>query len=243
MCGRYTVTSTLSQLLAGLGLDSLEVPESADPVAERFNVAPTQPVLVVTPGREGAKARVVRWGLIPYWSKDPASEPLRINARAESLTQRPAFRRLVEDHRSRCLVLADGWYEWLKAEDPRRPRRPMHFTLPDRRPFAFAGLWNTWRSPEGERLPSCTIVTGPANRIGGAVHDRMPVVLPDAPRRAAWLDPSLDAAGVAPLLEPLADELTEVHAASMRVNAATHDAPDCLDGDDQPEDPQLTLSI
>jgi putative SOS response-associated peptidase YedK len=244
MCGRYTVTPSLSQLLAGLGLDDLEVPESSEPVVERFNVAPTQPVLVVTAGKDGQpKARVVRWGLIPYWSRDPRKGPLRINARSESLAERPAFRGLVEDHRSRCLVLADGWYEWLKAEDPKQPRRPMHFTLPGRRPFAFAGLWNTWKSPDGERLPSCTIITGPANGIGRAVHDRMPVALPDAERRAAWLDPALDAAGAAPLLEPLPDALTEVHAASTRVNAATYDAPDCLDADDEPEQHQLALSI
>jgi putative SOS response-associated peptidase YedK len=245
MCGRYTVTPNLAQLLAGLDLDDVEVPESSDPVVERFNVAPTQPVLTVVSGKEGSapRGRIMRWGLIPYWSKDPKKEPLRINARVESLTERPAFRELVEDHRSRCLVLADGWYEWLKAEDPKQPRKPMHFTVPDRRPFAFAGLWNTWKSAEGERLASCTIVTGPANRIGAAVHDRMPVVLAGAQERTAWLDPSLDAAGVIPLLTPLPDELTEVHRASKRVNAATYDAPDCLDEDADEEEAQLTLSI
>jgi putative SOS response-associated peptidase YedK len=243
MCGRYTITPTLSQLLAGLDLDSVNVPESSDPIVERFNVAPTQPVLVVASGQDGPRAKVVRWGLIPYWSKDPKREPLRINARRESLTERPAFRRLVEDHRSRCLVLADGWYEWLKAEDPKQPRRPLHFTLPDRRPFAFAGLWNTWKSDDGERLPSCTIITGPANAIGARIHDRMPVVLPGAEQRAAWLDPALDAAAVAPLLEPLDDELLQVHPASRRVNAATYDAPDCLDADDEPDETQLTLAI
>jgi putative SOS response-associated peptidase YedK len=243
MCGRYTITPTLSQLLAGLDLDSLEVPESSEPIVERYNVAPTQEVLVVATGKDGPRAKVVRWGLIPYWSRDPKKEPLRINARRESLTERSAFRDLIGDSRSRCLVLADGWYEWLKAEDPKQPRRPMHFTLDGRRPFAFAGLWNTWKSPDGERLASCTIVTGPANRIGAAIHDRMPVVLPGAGERAAWLDPSLDAAGVAPLLEPLADDLTHIQPASKRVNAATYDAPDCLDADDEPEETQLTLSI
>jgi putative SOS response-associated peptidase YedK len=120
----------------------------------------------------------------------------------------------------------------------------MHFALPDRRPFAFAGLWTTWRSPEGERVGSCTIITGPANRVGAAVHDRMPVVLPGAEERAAWLDPALDAAGVLPLLEPLDDALTQVRPASKRVNAAAYDAPDVLDPDDDAEDEtQLTLAI
>jgi putative SOS response-associated peptidase YedK len=241
MCGRYTVTPTLSQLLAGLDLDAVNVPESSDPVAERFNVAPTQPVLIVVGGEDGPRAKVVRWGLIPYWSKDPKKEPLRINARMESLTERPSFRGLVDDARSRCLVLADGWYEWLKAEDPKQPRRPMHFTLPERRPFAFPGLWNTWKSADGERTPSCTIITGPANRVGAPIHDRMPVVLPDAGSRAAWLDPTLDAQGIAPLLAPLADDLLHVHPASRRVNAATYDAPDCLEPDDEPEPAQLSL--
>ncbi len=244
MCGRYTITPTLSQLLAGLDLDAVNVPESSEPIVERFNVAPTQPVLAVVGGDDGPRGKVMRWGLIPYWSKDPRKEPLRINARVESLTERPAFRGLVGDSRSRCLVLADGWYEWLKAEDPKQPRRPMHFALHERRPFAFAGLWNTWKSPDGERLQSCTIITGPANRTGAPIHDRMPVVLPGADERAAWLDPSLDATGVRPLLGPPADDLLEVHPASKRVNAATYDAPDCLDADgDPPEEPQLTLAI
>jgi len=243
MCGRYTITPTLSQLLAGLDLDAVQVPESSEPVVERFNVAPTQPVLAFTSGEDGPRAKVLRWGLIPYWSKDPKKEPLRINARMESLTERPAFRELVGDARSRCLVPADGWYEWLKAEDPKQPRQPVHFALPGRRPFAFAGLRSAWRSPDGERIGSCTIITGPANRVGGGVHDRMPVVLPGPEERAAWLDPSLDAAAVMPLLGPLADELTEVHRASRRVNAASYDAPDCLDpdDDDQPEEAQLSL--
>jgi putative SOS response-associated peptidase YedK len=242
MCGRYTVTPTLSQLLAGLDLDDVQVPESNDPVVERFNVAPTQPVLAVVRRKEGIEGRIMRWGLIPYWSKDPKKEPLRINARVESLTERPAFRELIEDHRSRCLVLADGWYEWVKAEDPKQPRRPMHFAMPGRQPFAFPGLWNTWKSPEGDRLASCTIITGPANKVGAPIHDRMPLVLPGPEERAAWLDPALDAAGVAPLLGPLPDELTEVHRASKRVNAATYDAPDCLDEDEDDEE-QLALSL
>ena len=247
MCGRYTVTPTLSQLLAGLDLDDVQVPESSEPVVERFNVAPTQPVLTVVAGKDGGapRGKIMRWGLIPYWSRNPAKEPLRINARRESLTERPAFRELVGDARSRCLVLADGWYEWVKAEDPKQPRRPMHFTVDDRRPFAFPGLWNTWKSREGERLASCAIITGRANRIGQAIHDRMPVVLATAEERAAWLDPALDAAGVAPLLAPLAEELTTVHRASRKVNAATYDAPDCLDedGDDEQDESQLTLAV
>ena len=243
MCGRYTVTPTLSQLLSGLDLDSVQVPESSDPVVERFNVAPTQPVLAVAAGKdgEGPRGKILRWGLIPYWSKDPKKEPLRINARSESLTERPSFRELVGDHRSRCLVLADGWYEWLKAEDPKQPRKPVHFTLPGRRPFAFPGLWSSWKSPEGDRVQSCTIITGPANRIGHAIHDRMPMVLATAEERAAWLDPTLDAAGVAPLLTPLKDDLTEIHRASKRVNAATYDAPDCLEEDEDDEEAQLSL--
>src|SRR4051812_9056985 len=106
------------------------------------------------------------------------------------------------------------------------------------------GLRSTWTSPEGERIGSCTIITGPANRVGGGVHDRMPVVLPGPEERAAWLDPALDAAAVMPLLGPLPDELTRVQRASTRVNAATYDAPDCLNPDeDPPQETQLTLAI
>jgi putative SOS response-associated peptidase YedK len=231
MCGRYTITPTLDQLIAGFGGDLRGIDTSA-PIAERYNVAPTQDVLAVVTGREGPEARALRWGLVPHWVPDLAGEPLRINARAETLTERPAFRDLVATERGRCLVIADGFYEWIRAEDAGQPRRPLHFTLAERAPFAFAGLWTRWRGEGDRRIASCTIVTTAANAVVAPAHDRMPVILADPAERAAWLDPSLDGQGVAPLLRPLEDGLLHAQRASSRVNAASHDAPDCLVDDD-----------
>jgi putative SOS response-associated peptidase YedK len=241
VCGRYTNTPTLPQLVAALG-EALDVPGSPD-VYERFNVAPTQDVLAVVADRHGRRPAALRWGLVPHWSKGRGDGPLRINARAESAHERPAFASLLESSRGRCLIIADGFYEWVRAEDPRRPRRPLHFALAERRPFAFAGLWTTWRPPDGgDPVRSCTILTTAANRVVAPAHDRMPVILADAGEREAWLDASLDAAGVAPLLRPLPDDALQARRASARVNAATYDAPDCLDEDDpEPEPAQLSL--
>jgi putative SOS response-associated peptidase YedK len=231
MCGRYTITPTLDQLIAGFGGDPGGIDTSA-PIAERYNVAPTQDVLAVVAGSDGPRAKVLRWGLVPHWVPDLAGEPLRINARAETLTERPAFRDLVATERGRCLVVADGFYEWIRAEDAAQPRRPLHFSLDERRPFAFAGLWTRWRGEGDRRIDSCTIVTTAADAVVRPAHDRMPVILADPAERAAWLDPSLDAAGVAPLLRPLEGGLLQARRASARVNAASHDAPDCLVDDD-----------
>jgi putative SOS response-associated peptidase YedK len=233
MCGRYTITPTLDQIIAGFG-GTLSTLERTAPVTERYNVAPTQDVLAVVAGRdgEGPRAMTLRWGLIPHWVPDPSGEPLRINARAETLTERPAFRDLVASERGRCLVVADGFYEWIRAEDAGQPRRPLHFSLAGRAPFAFAGLWTRWRGEGDQRVASCTIITTEANRVVAPAHDRMPVILADPAEQAAWLDPTLDAAGVAPLLRPLEGGLLHAQRASARVNAARHDAPDCLVDDD-----------
>jgi putative SOS response-associated peptidase YedK len=129
--------------------------------------------------------------------------------------------------------VADGYYEWLRPEDPKAPRIPMHMALADRRPFAFAGLWSWWTPPTGqpdggERLATCTIVTTAANATVAAVHDRMPVMLCDDASRAAWLDPALDGAGVAPLLAPLAEGQLTVAPANPLVNSHVNDGPECL---------------
>jgi putative SOS response-associated peptidase YedK len=126
-----------------------------------------------------------------------------INARAETLDQRPAYRRLVARSDNRCLVLADGWYEWQRPEDPRQPKRPLHFSLPGGGPFCFAGLWTRWTAPDGQLVPSCTIITCEPNELARPVHDRMPVVFADPELWQSWLHPSLDSTAARELLAPL----------------------------------------
>lgn len=231
MCGRFTNTPKQADL-ARVFPEAAGVRDAA--LFERFNVAPTQEVLSIVAAKDGQRRMGgLRWGLVPFWADDPKIGARMINARAETLATKPAFRDLVARGRSRCLIVADGYYEWLRPEDPKAPRVPMHFSLPDRRPFAFAGLWTWWRPKHGtggqERLATCTIVTTAANAVAGRFHDRMPVILADPEAQAAWLDPSLDAAGVAPLLAPLPDGLLRVARANPCVNAHVHDGPECLD--------------
>src|SRR5581483_10743636 len=134
--------------------------------------------------------RLLRWGLVPRGARDVKVGNRMINARVETVLRRGAFASLIADAAHRALVPADGWYEWLKAEDRRQPRQPFHFTVDDGAPFAFAGLWTTARI-EGEPLSTFTIITGPPNRVAASVHDRMPVVLAGPQAEAAWLSPDV----------------------------------------------------
>lgn len=191
--------------------------EKAPPGLGRYNVAPTQEVLVVRahpdPERAAAgerEARLMRWGLVPRWAKDLKVGYRMINAKAEGLTESRAYAPLVGKFRHRCLIVADGFYEWMKAEDPKQPRRPWRFTVDGGEPFAFAGLCTRkeWDDP-AERgwddgwLYSATIVTTRPNEVVAPVHDRMPVILPGPEAEAAWLDPGLEAEDAVALCGPL----------------------------------------
>jgi putative SOS response-associated peptidase YedK len=195
---------------------------------ERFNVAPTQQVLAIVQNRDGRAARLLRWGLVPFWAKRVNTGLTMINARAETLSGSSTYGGLVERGSHRCLVPADGFYEWMKAEDPRQPRRPLRFSLTGGASFCFAGLWTTWRGAGDERVASCTIVTTAANGLVAPVHDRMPVVLAESDSWEAWLDPALDAGAVAPLLSPLPAERMSVAPANPAMNSPDYDEPDSL---------------
>jgi len=169
MCGRYTITINADTVRQDLGL--AEMPADYQP---RYNVAPTQPVAVVADADE-RKAEWMRWGLIPYWAKDPTIGSRLINARSETIHEKPAFKNAFA--KRRCLVLADGFYEWQKGAGPKGRSQPYFFRRKDGSPFAFAGLWEFWRSPEGEEVRSCTIITCDANELVKPVHDRMPAML------------------------------------------------------------------
>jgi putative SOS response-associated peptidase YedK len=229
VCGRFTNTQRKSdeiqqKLAAKLGIEQ----PAGERGFERFNIAPTQEVLAVVEDAQGRRMDPLRWGLVPRWAKDLKVGYRTINARSETLDERPAYRGLVRHSRHRCLILADGYYEWQKPEDPRQPRRPLHFSLAEGEPFFFAGLWTCWSAPDGGLVPSCTIVTCEANAITSPIHDRMPVILADPDAWEAWLDPAIDAAGAKVLLEPLAAERMTVQPAAQAVNSARHEGPDCL---------------
>ena len=224
MCGRYTLASPGD--LAG----RWAVPAQLAP-PPRFNVAPTDPVLTV---RADGPA-LLRWGLVPHWAASPAVGAQMINARAETVAEKPAFRDLFA--RRRCLVLADGFYEWERR--PGGVRAPHHITLADGGPFAFAGLHASWRAPDGSALETCTIVTTTASPRLDPIHPRMPVILPDEDAEEAWLAPDAPPALLHELLQPLPDRLVRAREVSPVVGDARHDAPDCLDDPPPPAAPTL----
>ena len=226
MCGRYSLsTPAHADLRARFALgESVEV-------RQRFNVAPGDDVLAVTTSREGEpRGDVLRWGLVPHWAKDPSTGFKMINARAETIAEKPAYRDALRTRR--CLIVADGFYEWQKR--PGMPKLPWWVTRADGAPFAFAGLWALWHGPDEQLLRTCTIVTTDANSVLRDVHDRMPVMLHDPDMEDAWLAHDTPQAELLSLLAPLPDELTARRAVGPAVNDARYDGPECLA--DAPED-------
>ncbi len=235
MCGRYSLTGPNPAVLRERFALGDEVP-----VRRRFNVAPGDDVLTVTTSREGERRPdILRWGLVPHWAKDPRTGFKMINARAETVAEKPAFRDALA--RRRCLVLADGFYEWQPRPGQKR-KQPYWITRADGRPFAFAGLWATWHAPDGETvLRTCTIVTTEANQALTAIHDRMPVILPDEQAEATWLDPGTPAAHAQALLLPLPADDVSAREVGYAVSDARHDEPDCLDPPAPEDDAEPTL--
>jgi putative SOS response-associated peptidase YedK len=217
VCGRYTLAAPdPAQIRA-----RFPVGETVE-IRRRFNVAPGDDVLAVTTDRDGApRGEELRWGLVPHWSTGPQSPLKMINARAETLDQRRAFRDAFG--RFRCLILADGFYEWQATSTG---KRAFHITRGGGEPFAFAGLWSIWRGGERE-LRSCTIVTAPANRAVAALHDRMPVIL-DPEAEALWLDHTAPREMLLDLLRPIAEAETQMRPVGAAVNDARYDGPECL---------------
>lgn len=217
MCGRYSLTTPLE------GLRDLFQFSERPNLAPRYNIAPTQQVAAVRLGGEPAERHFVwfKWGLIPSWAKDPAIGSRMINARAETLAEKPAFRSAFK--RRRCLIAADGFYEWQARG--KGPKQPYHIGLKGDGPFAFAGLWEAWRSQESEeRVESCTIVTTDANTLLKPIHHRMPVIV--APEDYdLWLDADAPAEEALALLRPYPDDAMAFHPISTRVNKVANDDP------------------
>ncbi len=220
MCGRFTLASPDESLAELLDLDA---PPALKP---RYNIAPTQPVAVLRPPPEGAPRAIelLRWGLVPSWSKDETIGNRMINARSETVADKPAFRSAFR--RRRCLVLADGFYEWQRREGG---KQPYHIRLADGGPFAFAGLWEHWQSPDGSDLETCTILTTTPNSLLAEVHNRMPVIV-DRDDYALWLDSQVeDAKRLHPLLQPYpADRMVAVPV-TRHVNSPRNDDRACLE--------------
>jgi len=219
MCGRFTLTvdpDELQDAFPGLTLPA------DHPPTPRYNIAPSQPVAVITNNGKNT-LEFFRWGLIPSWAKDPAIGNRLINARAETLADKPSFRTAFK--RRRCLIPADGFYEWRK--DP-GGKTPMYVRLKSGDPFAFAGLWEAWHSPEDETLLTCTIITTTPNSLMEKIHDRMPVILkPDAYDR--WLDPAEQEPGkLSGLLKPYPASHMTAYAVSKRVNKPENDSPELV---------------
>ena len=217
MCGRYSLIADIQDLARQFEFDGTGFENSP-----RYNVAPTQSVLTVT-NRDEREAECMRWGLIPSWAKDASIGNRMINARRETVAQKPSFRSALQ--RRRCLVLADGFYEWQKVG---KSKRPMRIVLKSREPFAFAGLWETWRDPAGETVRSCTIITTAANDLLRPIHERMPVILPRE-LEEFWLDGDVtDAAALTDVLSPYPNEAMEVYQVSPLVNKATNNGADLI---------------
>ncbi len=218
MCGRFTLRTTPEILREEFDLSDL--PADLSP---RFNIAPSQPVAII-PNRLPRRLGLVRWGLIPHWAKDPSIGNREINARAETLAVKPSYREPLR--RKRCLVPADGFYEWTGEG---KARRPVFIHLKGDGPFAFAGLWDTWRSPAGEKVGSCSIVTTEPSEILRPIHDRMPVILPRE-AWATWLAPEpAEPDSLLPLLRPFPSELLELRPVSRYVNTPANEGPQCLE--------------
>lgn len=214
MCGRYTITSAPEAIRA---LFRYEEQPNFPP---RYNVAPTQPIPIVRLVEGKRQFALVRWGLLPSWVKDPTAFTLLINARGENVLDRPAFRAAMK--RRRCLVPADGFYEW-KAE--RGGKQPYFVRLKSGAPMAFAGLWENWMGPNGEELETAAIVTTSASRSLQPIHSRMPVIVPPEAFHL-WLNcADVDAETAAALIVPAPDDLLEAFEVSKAVNRTANDDP------------------
>jgi putative SOS response-associated peptidase YedK len=217
MCGRFTL-ATPGQTIA----EAFEL-QSAPELKPRYNISPTQGVAAIRAAGAGRELVTLHWGLIPSWSKDAAIGARMINARGETAAEKPSFRAPFRSRR--CLILADGFYEWRR--DGER-KQPFHICMSDRRPFAFAGLWDRWAAPDGEPVESCTIVTTAPNELLAPIHDRMPVILPPA-AYAPWLDPARrDKERLQEFLQPFPASLMKAYPVSPRVNNPRNDDRDCI---------------
>ena len=218
MCGRYTLRTPIDVLAEGF-----EIQEYPSSITPNYNVAPTQEVAGLVEEEEKRKLEMFHWGLIPSWAKDPAIGNKMINARAETVSEKPSFRSAFK--KRRCLILADGFYEWQKTDDG---KQPYYIKMQDDSPFAFAGLWEVW-DKYGEEIRSGTIITTDANDLMNEIHHRMPVIL-HPEDYGLWLDPDFDEKeALTALLKPYPSDAMEAYPVSRRVNKPANNEPSVLE--------------
>ncbi len=218
MCGRFSRKATLQAII-----DEFEIDEVNGMIEPGYNVAPGQEVAVILKD-DSRKLGLLKWGLIPSWSKDPKIGYRMINARAETLADKPSFKHPLR--RKRCLIVADGFYEWKKGG---KQKTPMYIFIKGQKPFVFAGLWDTWTSPEGKKISTCTIITTGPNELLKKIHNRMPVILPKE-HIDTWLDRSVeDEQHVLPLLQPYPEKEMDAYEVSRVVNSPKNNTPECVE--------------
>jgi putative SOS response-associated peptidase YedK len=212
MCGRFTLTASIDQLINRFDIEQFLEQEDFQP---SYNIAPSQSVVAVINNGRHNKMGYLRWGLIPPWAKDMSIGHKMINARSETLLEKPSFRTAYK--KKRCLIIADSFYEWKRIDEKRKI--PMRIKLKSEELFAMAGLWENWQSPEGKSIFSCTVITTNPNKLVEGIHDRMPVILRPEDE-STWLDPSInDTRILEPLMTPLDEKLMEVYEVSPLVNS------------------------
>jgi putative SOS response-associated peptidase YedK len=217
MCGRYTLTSPSMKLFEKFGLEG-EAPE----LAPNYNVAPTQSVAAIFAENGGRRLEALRWGLVPSWAKDLSIGSRMINARSETAHEKPSFRSAWG--RRRCLIPADGFYEWKKEAGG---KQPFHIRMKSEEPFAFAGLWETWDGGDGE-VRTCAILTTEANEMMSDIHHRMPVILPPD-LYEAWLGDEAEKQELIAMMEPYPSDEMEAYPVSRFVNKPSNNDPGCVE--------------
>lgn len=222
MCGRFSQSKSAEAIASAFQV--AEVP----PLTPRYNIAPTQSVATIlqTLDQQDRQFKMLHWGLIPSWAKDPKMGAKLINARAETVAEKPAFRTAFRQRR--CLVLADGFYEW-QTQENNKQKQPYYIRLNDWQPFAFAGLWERWQDTESEVIESCTLLTTEPNELMCPIHNRMPVIL-DPKDYDLWLDPEVKQPEVLQsLLHPYPSEKMMAYPVSKAVNKPSNDTAECIE--------------
>lgn len=217
MCGRFVRSSPISSIA-----EAFNVQQASIEIAPSYNISPAQEIVIIS--KKGTRKLMrCRWGFLPSWARDHSMGSRMINARAETVASKPAFTSAFR--KQRCLVVADGFYEWRMA----KPKKiPVYIHLKSGRPFGFAGLYNPWTSPEGKTFCTCTIITTGANELLGAVHDRMPVIIPQE-KEDLWLNPEeQDQDILLELLKPYPAGEMEMHEVSAKVNYPAYNSPDAI---------------
>jgi putative SOS response-associated peptidase YedK len=218
MCGRFTL------IIEGPAIQlAFKLKDIPTPWAPRYNIAPSQPLAVIK-DYQNPKIDWLNWGLVPHWAKDQKIGYKLINARAETVAEKPSFRGAFKHHH--CLILADGFYEWQRFAKKSKRSIPHYFHFHDNKPFAFAGLWETWHSPHGDEVQTCTIITCDANQIVAPIHHRMPAIL-DMDTCWEWLKPK-SRVEHQELLQPYPAARMHAYPVSTLVNSPANDLPECI---------------